>query len=202
MGRWASTDPAEQFWDRYAYAGNEYNPINATDPSGNMILVIYTDPKKELPKPRELENPYAEASFDLLGDITMVGLKSLAILQVGYLGTALLGKPAFLFGLKTIMSPWGAGSIYLSARTPLGQYLASSFLIGCQYLAHYATAPAQYATPYLQYGPAIGQFVEGFGVEGPSTSITGTVGLLTSKAGQIYEESMWYLEDAKKSLGD
>lgn len=39
VGRWVSTDPAEQFWDLYSYAGNGYNPINATDPDGEKIKI-------------------------------------------------------------------------------------------------------------------------------------------------------------------
>ncbi|MDG5817163.1 hypothetical protein QA601_18860, partial [Chitinispirillales bacterium ANBcel5] len=41
VGRWISTDPKEQFWDRYAYVGNGYNPINAVDPDGNEVNFIF-----------------------------------------------------------------------------------------------------------------------------------------------------------------
>lgn len=37
IGLWTSTDPAGQFWNSYAYAGNGINPINAIDPTGLSI---------------------------------------------------------------------------------------------------------------------------------------------------------------------
>ena len=43
-----STDPAEQFWDLYAYAGNGYNPINAVDPDGYLVSGLYSKSTGEL----------------------------------------------------------------------------------------------------------------------------------------------------------
>ncbi|MDG5817139.1 hypothetical protein QA601_18735, partial [Chitinispirillales bacterium ANBcel5] len=40
IGRWISADPARQFWDLYAYAGNGFNPINAVDPDGNAAITL------------------------------------------------------------------------------------------------------------------------------------------------------------------
>lgn len=37
MGVWTSTDPADQFFSPYAYAGNGYNPINGVDSDGNYM---------------------------------------------------------------------------------------------------------------------------------------------------------------------
>ena len=37
---WTSTDPAEQFWSPYVYAGNGYNPIAAVDDDGNALNPI------------------------------------------------------------------------------------------------------------------------------------------------------------------
>ncbi|NLE00741.1 MAG: RHS repeat-associated core domain-containing protein, partial [Fibrobacter sp.] len=39
VGRWISTDPAGQFFDLYAYAGNGFNPIIATDPTGSILKI-------------------------------------------------------------------------------------------------------------------------------------------------------------------
>jgi RHS repeat-associated protein len=37
LGRWTSVDPKAQFFDLFAYAGNGYNPIIATDPDGQAL---------------------------------------------------------------------------------------------------------------------------------------------------------------------
>jgi len=39
-GTWISPDPKEQFWTPYAYAGNGFNPINATDPKGEDMIFL------------------------------------------------------------------------------------------------------------------------------------------------------------------
>ncbi len=44
IGRWTAVDPKEQFWDRYAYAGNGFNPINGIDPDGrDMTFLLKND---------------------------------------------------------------------------------------------------------------------------------------------------------------
>ncbi|HEX2955891.1 MAG TPA: RHS repeat-associated core domain-containing protein [Chitinispirillaceae bacterium] len=35
VGLWTSCDPKDQFWSLYSYTGNDFNPINGTDPDGN-----------------------------------------------------------------------------------------------------------------------------------------------------------------------
>ena len=43
--KWLSTDPDEQFFDSYAYTGNNFNPINALDVDGLEIQVL-TNPAR------------------------------------------------------------------------------------------------------------------------------------------------------------
>ncbi|MDG5816960.1 hypothetical protein QA601_17820, partial [Chitinispirillales bacterium ANBcel5] len=38
IGYWTSTDPAMQFDNLYAYAGNGFNPINFIDPDGRVLI--------------------------------------------------------------------------------------------------------------------------------------------------------------------
>lgn len=40
IGKWISTDPAKQFHDLYAYAGNGFNPIGAIDPNGEDVYYL------------------------------------------------------------------------------------------------------------------------------------------------------------------
>jgi hypothetical protein len=41
VGKWTGVDPKEQFFDKYAYAGNGRNPLNARDnDGGGMDLVV------------------------------------------------------------------------------------------------------------------------------------------------------------------
>lgn len=38
---WTSTDPNHQFWNPYAYVGNGYNPVAATDPDGRDVHALF-----------------------------------------------------------------------------------------------------------------------------------------------------------------
>ncbi len=55
VGRWVSTDPAEQFWDLYAYAGNGFNPISAIDSDGNQLAVDDYTLETNPDDPREID---------------------------------------------------------------------------------------------------------------------------------------------------
>jgi RHS repeat-associated protein len=39
LGLWVSVDPARQFMNPYAYAGNGFSPVNAVDEDGNVIFI-------------------------------------------------------------------------------------------------------------------------------------------------------------------
>lgn len=43
-GGWTAVDPEGQFFDLYAYSGNDYNPINAHDDDGNYLFLAAAAP--------------------------------------------------------------------------------------------------------------------------------------------------------------
>jgi len=100
VGVWTSTDPAEQFWSKYAYAGNGINPINGIDKDGNEIAtitlagiglgILFSTQYANAPGPGD--PTYHTSEF-------MIGLNLASFALSGPLLRA-LGSPAYTFGLK------------------------------------------------------------------------------------------------------
>src|SRR5690554_572409 len=102
IGLWTSTDPKEQFWSPYSYAGNGLNPISAIDPNGEeLIYAVYSHQGDFLGYRIHFTSP-AEAitktSVNTIGSIVGIVNPAVGAVTVGadvLSGSAQTGKLSF-----------------------------------------------------------------------------------------------------------